>query len=134
MVTLPASSNTRHDQGVVPSFDDFASRIASAPAGVRSIPIYREILADLETPVSAYLKLSEGLTKPGFILESVEGGIRIARYSFIGADPVSTLTLRDGSIEQHSATGPTFAEYVDPLVALAGILDQYKTGPDISLP
>src|SRR5438046_10761094 len=49
------------------------------------VPVYREILADLETPVSAYLKIARG---PGsFLLESVEGGERLARYSFLGTEP-----------------------------------------------
>lgn len=49
------------------------------------IPIYREIEADLETPVSAYLKVARG--DYSFLLESVEGGERLARYSFIGTEP-----------------------------------------------
>ncbi len=49
------------------------------------LPIYKEIDADLETPVSAYLKVA----KPpySFLLESVEGGEHLARYSFIGTEP-----------------------------------------------
>ncbi len=49
------------------------------------VPIYREIVADLETPVSSFLKISRG--GRGFLLESVEGGQWLARYSFIGTDP-----------------------------------------------
>jgi len=50
------------------------------------IPVYREVLADMLTPVRAYTLLCpEG--EPGFLLESVEGGERLARYSFIGAQP-----------------------------------------------
>lgn len=49
------------------------------------VPIYREIVADLETPVSAFLKISHG--GRAFLLESVEGGQWLARYSFIGTDP-----------------------------------------------
>src|SRR5512144_1555587 len=59
--------------------------------------IIREITADLETPVSLYLKLrGEG---PSFLLESVEGGERIARYSFIGVQPRAEYILRDGQVE-----------------------------------
>ncbi|MGN6562028.1 MAG: hypothetical protein ACTHMU_05145, partial [Thermomicrobiales bacterium] len=58
--------------------------------GANCVPIAREVLADLETPVSAYLKVA-GQSGYGFLLESVEGGERIARYSFIGADPLLTL-------------------------------------------
>ena len=49
------------------------------------VPVYREIVADMETPVSAYLKIARG--PYSFLLESIEGGERIARYSFIGAEP-----------------------------------------------
>ena len=48
-------------------------------------PIYREISADLETPVSAYLKVARA--PYSFLLESVEGGEHLARYSFIGTEP-----------------------------------------------
>ncbi len=59
--------------------------------------IIREISADLETPVSLYLKLrGDG---PSFLLESVEGGERIARYSFIGVQPRAEYILRDGQVE-----------------------------------
>ena len=65
------------------------------------IPVYREILADLETPLSAFLKLKG---KTGFLLESVEGGEKWARYSFIGSDPSliieakgKTLTIKRGN-------------------------------------
>lgn len=56
------------------------------------VPIYREINADLETPVSAYLKIARG--NYSFLLESVEGGERLARYSFIGTEP--SLVLKTG--------------------------------------
>jgi anthranilate synthase component 1 len=59
--------------------------------------LIREINADLETPVSLYLKLrGDG---PSFLLESVEGGERIARYSFIGIQPRAEYILRDGQVE-----------------------------------
>ena len=59
--------------------------------------IIREINADLETPVSLYLKLRGN--GASFLLESVEGGERIARYSFSGVQPRAEYVLRDGQIE-----------------------------------
>jgi anthranilate synthase component I len=50
------------------------------------IPVYREILADLETPVSAFMKISQGASY-AYLLESVEGQEKIGRYSFLGANP-----------------------------------------------
>jgi anthranilate synthase component I len=55
------------------------------------IPIYYEIIADLETPVSAFLKLNNG--GYSFLLESVEGGEKLARYSFIGVDPYRIMSF-----------------------------------------
>ncbi len=56
------------------------------------VPVYREMMADLETPVSAYLKIAQG--NHSFLLESVEGGERLARYSFIGTEP--SLVIKTG--------------------------------------
>src|SRR5690242_16386962 len=59
--------------------------------------VVREINADLETPVSLYLKLrGDGAS---FLLESVEGGEHIARYSFIGVQPRAEYILRNGRVE-----------------------------------
>ena len=66
------------------------------------VPVYREITADLDTPVSAYLKVAR--PPYSFLLESVEGGERIARYSFIGTDPYDV--IRTGPGESHGATDP----------------------------
>ncbi|HEX6818262.1 MAG TPA: chorismate-binding protein, partial [Ktedonobacterales bacterium] len=66
-------------------------------------PLWREIPADLETPVSAYLKLARG--RYGYLLESVEGGERLARYSFVGAEPYLVLRVRDGQAEYHWLRG-----------------------------
>ncbi len=58
------------------------------------VPVYREIEADLETPVSAYLKVARG--DYSFLLESVEGGERMARYSFIGTEPYKKIITGRG--------------------------------------
>ena len=59
------------------------------------IPVWREVLADLETPISVFMKLCQ--EEPGaFLLESVEGGEKVARYSFLGCRPLLTLASRDG--------------------------------------
>jgi anthranilate synthase component 1 len=60
------------------------------------VPVSCEVVADLETPISAFLKLRE---LPGaFLLESVEGGERLARYSFLGAEPRQVVTYREGQV------------------------------------
>ncbi len=59
------------------------------------VPIVREIMADLLTPVSAFLKIAEH-SDYAFLFESVEGGEQVARYSFLGKDPFLVLRAREG--------------------------------------
>ncbi|WP_119069786.1 anthranilate synthase component I [Aggregatilinea lenta] len=61
------------------------------------VPVYRTLLADLETPVSVYLKLAQG-GGPSFLLESVEGGEQIGRYSFMGVRPKGMVTVQDNRV------------------------------------
>lgn len=93
------------------------------------IPVYREIIADLETPVSAYLKVAR--EPHSFLLESVEGGMRLARYTFIGTDPYLTLRLKDGVADANLRGDKHSTPFTDPLVALQGYLAPYRT---VSLP
>src|SRR5207245_6053462 len=62
------------------------------------IPLCRDIAADLLTPVAAFLRIARGARQP-FLLESVEGGEAIARYSFLGRDPAGIVrtTVGEGS-------------------------------------
>jgi anthranilate synthase component I len=59
------------------------------------IPVYKSVIADFLTPVSAFLKLEKDRAH-AFLLESIEGGERIARYSFLGGDPFLIMRYRDG--------------------------------------
>jgi len=59
------------------------------------VPVVKEIIADLLTPVSAFLKIAEH-SDYAFLFESVEGGERVARYSFLGKDPFLVLRTRGG--------------------------------------
>lgn len=89
-------------------------------------PIYREIMADLETPVSAFLKVCRD--EPySFLLESVEGGEHLARYSFMGTDPYLVLRLDKGIAQARQSGGykQTIA-YQDPLEVIASYLKAYK--------
>jgi anthranilate synthase component 1 len=74
----------------------------SAAGGL--VPVYREMPGDLMTPVSAFHALSARSPR-AFLLESVAGGERLARYSFIGRDPVSTLEARHGGLAEESLRG-----------------------------
>ena len=66
-------------------FPDFADFAAAAEQG-NFVPVCAERLADLLTPVSAYLRVAGRVRRP-FLLESAEGGEHIGRYSFLGGDP-----------------------------------------------
>jgi anthranilate synthase component 1 len=87
-------------------------------------PIYAEILADLETPVSAFLKVARGPWS--FLLESVEGGQHLARYSFIGAEPYMTLRFADGLAQAVQGGYKQTLPYTDPLVVLGSYLREYR--------
>jgi anthranilate synthase component I len=69
------------------------------------VPVYRSLTADLETPVSAFLRLAEGEPEC-FMLESVEGGERVGRYTFIGVRPYKKIVAWGKSIEV-TETGPS---------------------------
>jgi anthranilate synthase component I len=103
-----------------PSLEEVAS-IAERNADIRAVPIFREVMADLETPVSAFLKIRG--SGPAFLLESIEGGERLARYSFIGSEPIAVLTMRAGVATLESIGGQTtVTAYDDPLVPLADLV------------
>jgi anthranilate synthase component 1 len=68
------------------------------------IPVFRELPGDLLTPVSAFLAIGARAER-AFLLESVVGGERLARYSFLGRDPVRTLEARGGRIFAKEAGG-----------------------------
>src|SRR5881227_2387735 len=96
----------------VPSLDEVKAMVGQGNV----VPVYREVVADLETPVSAYLKVARG--DYSFLLESVEGGERLARYSFIGTDPY--LVLReDGRCDPLLAVESELSKY--HLVQLPGL-------------
>jgi anthranilate synthase component I len=85
------------------------------------VPVWREVLADLQTPVAAFLRLDP--QPNGFLLESVEGGERWARYSFLGGDAFLTVTAREGrvTLQGEAPVGPKEGEgplaYVRRLLA-----------------
>ncbi|CAA9249251.1 MAG: Anthranilate synthase, aminase component [uncultured Chloroflexi bacterium] len=97
------------------------------------IPVYREVLADMETPVSVYRKIARG--PYSFLLESVEGGERLARYSFIGTEPRLVATLHDhravvrttSTREGDAADSETReSRFEDPLDFIRDLLAPYK--------
>ncbi len=109
----------------VPDLTEFKQRAENG----NLIPVYKEIVADIETPVSAFMKLQEMGNGNAFLLESVAGGENIARYSYIAVKPDRMFTSRGREItvsesgEEHVSTLP---EGEDPLDELKRLLDKYE--------
>jgi anthranilate synthase component I len=96
------------------------------------VPVWTEVLADLETPVAAYVKLVGDA--PGFLLESVEGAERWARFSFVGRNPTATLVLRDGRVELDGTLPDGIPTDRGILVALEALLTRYTSPAFPDLP
>ncbi len=88
------------------------------------IPVYAEIFADMETPVSAFRKIE---SKYSFLLESVVGGERLARYSFLGSDPSVLFISKDNRVEIiRQGKKSAFTAKKDCLLALKDFMTEYK--------
>jgi anthranilate synthase component 1 len=97
------------------------------------VPVYREIVADLETPLTLFSKL-EG-QKNAFLLESAEKGGKFSRYSFLGANPSMTLTADRGHYQViENGISREFHSSRDPLTELQEIMAKYKPVPHGDLP
>ncbi|HRI44439.1 MAG TPA: anthranilate synthase component I [Fimbriimonadaceae bacterium] len=115
---------------LVPSREEFLK----AAAGSR-MPVYRDVLADMETPLGAYWRLAHDETY-SFILESVTGGEQLARYSILGVRPHAVLRSRGRNLRRITKDGTTESkidEGQDPLHALKAALDR-ETVPVEGLP
>ncbi len=113
---------------ITPSRKEFAELARSG----NLIPVSKRVVADMETPVSAYLKMTRGGDdeSASFLLESVEGGENVARYSFIGANPLAVfksgrngnvLTFADGSEKKVSGA--------DVFEQVANVLAEFRHVP-----
>src|SRR6476620_284320 len=100
------------------------------------VPVWREVLADLETPVSAFVKLVGAAAgdRSGFLLESVEHAERWGRFSFIGRDPALTMVVRGQSVEFDSTPPPGVPTDAGALAALEALLAVYRAPRFHSLP
>jgi anthranilate synthase component 1 len=99
--------------------------------------------ADLETPIGAFLRLDDGTT-PAYLLESVEGGERLGRYSFLGVGPRQLLEVRDGkariqtrpvTVNEYAPDLPfTVVDAPDPLAALRSFVRRRRVAPRDDMP
>lgn len=104
-----------------PSYEDFCKKAKKG----NLVPVYKEILADLETPVSAFLKIDDG--KYSYLLESVEGGEKWGRYSFLGTSPFLIIRAKDKRIEVIKNGKKSISDTDEnPLLLLKRLLKEYK--------
>src|SRR5678815_2283551 len=117
--------NRRGEKVKLTTFEEFVDLAKRATF----VPVCKELVADLLTPVSAFLKVAEH-SDYAFLLESVEGGEHVGRYSFLGKDPFLILRGREGQTEIEQAGALTerqepfmevlrelMAEFQSPFVA-----------------
>src|SRR5512143_3800169 len=103
-----------------------------AQQGYNRIPLAVETFADLDTPLSLYLKLAN---KPfSYLLESVQGGERFGRYSFIGLPADTRITVRGKQVTLTSAAGETAQEVANPLDYIEEYRARFKVAPLSGLP
>ncbi|MBF0417680.1 MAG: anthranilate synthase component I [Magnetococcales bacterium] len=90
------------------------------------IPVYREIMADLDTPVSAFMKVA-GEQSHAFLLESVQGGEKWGRYSMIGLDPMAIFTVNDNRVELlNRRDGSKVVEEGNPIEILKKLMGRFR--------
>lgn len=103
-----------------PDFNEFCRLAAQG----NLVPVYREIMADMDTPVTAFRKIDDG--KQAFLLESIEGGEKWARYSFLGADAALIIRSKGRRVELVRGDQVTVQELDDPTTLLRDELARYQ--------
>lgn len=113
-----------------PSFEEFQSLAAQG----NLIPVWAELTADYETPLSAFEKIADGA--PRFLFESAETTGFSGRYSFMGAHPRAVITARGREVEVKSRDGKveTFQTKGDPLKDLEAVMSKFRPVPQPLLP
>lgn len=105
----------------LPDFEAFA-RFAN---GKRLVPVYRQLVGDTLTPVTAYCKILWGPSS--FLFESVVGGERVGRYSFLGSDPFLTISAYGTKLIVNDGDSATERNCADPLQELESLLTEYES-------
>ena len=107
-----------------PCFDDFLGLAGEAPC----VPVYRQVTADALTPVSAFRKIERDA--PSFLFESVIGGEKVGRFSFLGTEPFVTFEARGDQVVITSRADPSKATRTtsaDPFRDLEALLAKYRS-------
>ncbi len=112
---------------ILPSLDEFKKKLKKG----NLIPVWKEVLADFDTPVSAFKKIETG--DYAFLLESVEGGEKWGRYSFLGTEP-SVIFRSKGKEIEIMENGKSKKEEGNPIDRLRELLSRYKPVTTEELP
>lgn len=112
---------------IFPSFEEFKKKLSEG----NLVPVWKEILADFDTPVSAFKKIETG--DFSFLLESVEGGEKWGRFSFLGTEP-SVIFRSKGSKIEITENGETTEIEGDPIEELRKLHARYKPVNEPGLP
>jgi anthranilate synthase component 1 len=110
---------------VLPSLEKFTEIVRDND--YQYVPVQAEFITDSETPVTVFAKLAEG--KGRFLLESVERGEQVGRYSFIGWEPLVTLKASGGTSQIITTESIITVTEQDPLAVLKTVLDSLKVAP-----
>ena len=111
------------------SFEDFEKFAREG----NILPVWEEVPADLQTPVSAFLRISKG-AKFAFLLESVEGGEKLARYSFLGVNPKIVFKSKEKHVDFISNGRRKKSVIRKPLTELEGLFSKYHAPKVEGLP
>src|SRR5215211_8565718 len=113
-----------------PTFDEFAALARDHTV----VPVYRRLTGDTLTPVTAFCKIQEG--EWSFLFESVVGGERLGRYSFLGSGPFLIVQAWDRKVEVRDLRGgkTETSTHPDPLKLLEDLLERYRAPQVKGLP
>jgi anthranilate synthase component I len=109
---------------IFPEFSQFAALASQGDGQKNFVPVYQEWVADLDTPVSAWQKVCSN-SEFSFLLESVEGGEKVGRYSLLGCDPLWVLEARGDQVIQKHRDGRIDQFTGNPLKILTDRLADY---------
>jgi len=111
-----------------PSFPDFLQWAGNAPC----VPVFRQLTGDGLTPVSAFKKIER--SAPSFLFESVIGGEKVGRFSFLGTEPFLRFEARGCEVCVTSASGKRVFTSADPFRELQELVERYRAVPMPGLP
>ena len=113
---------------ISPSYEQFLENLKRG----NLVPVWEEFLADYDTPVSVFKKIDS--SDYSFLFESVEGGDKWARYSFLGIDPSIVLRSKGRSVEIIRSDGESETLTGDPILVLRDLLSRYRPVSSEELP